>query len=91
MLERVARNICGAQPHMLTMKQINAIAWQSEVDLGWTGCLVEARAAVQALMEPDEGMAEEAWFAMCEQGDGGPGDVNIMLSAMLRPLVEGEA
>lgn len=50
-----------------------------------------ARAAVQALMEPDEGMVEVGGDALWEgDGDGTRNTVVNVFQAMLRPLVEGE-
>lgn len=52
MIEKVARALCGAQPHMLTLKQLDAVAWQYGVDECWQSYADQARAVIEALMEP---------------------------------------
>jgi hypothetical protein len=49
MVEKVARALCGSQPHMLALKQLNAADWEYEVDNGWRDCEIEARAAIAAM------------------------------------------
>jgi len=70
---------------------IAAVNHPLEVD-DWDAYLTDARAAVQALMEPDEGMVEAGEDAMIyTDGDFVRNRAETVYQAMLRPLVEGEA
>jgi len=79
LLERVARAIAP---------QAWCIGF-SQTERDWS--IAKARAAVQALMEPDEGMAMAGYRALLNEGDGGTYDAVLCLKAMLAPLIgEGE-
>jgi len=61
------------------------------IDGGTFDFTLVARAAVQALMEPDEGMVE-AW-SDAEEPEDHPTEAHLNIrryQAMLRPIVEGE-
>lgn len=79
MLEKVARAIIG---------QRNLDAYGDDY---WKQWIPEARAAVRALIEPDEGMVEAGESAMIYSvEDFIQNQAESVFRAMLLPLVEGE-
>lgn len=94
--------------HPMLRKVAEALAWQDLSGLRargivaevtpWRAFLPAARAAVQALMEPDEGQYNAGYDAT-RRYDGYPqfadagfclGHAGVIYRAMLRPLVEGD-
>lgn len=84
MLEKVARAICEARA-VPGSSPAHPKPWSSDVDKR------AARAAVRALMEPDEGMVERGvevgWKRLYGTPERGAKET---YRAMLLPLVEGE-
>lgn len=88
MLERVARAMLADDLDRPGVKRDFDSVWEDEASC-W---IASARAAIQALLEPDEGMVEAGSDALLLRG----GDLHIpaaprVLRAMLLPLIgEGE-
>lgn len=104
MLERVARAMCkedGLDPdEHIVGGQAGGFEdfgplWQaeqrSEGQLGITDYVRQARAAIQALLEPDEGMVEAGEDAMIyPDGDFIRNQAETVFQAMLKPLLGDE-
>lgn len=89
MLERVARAMCDGDWNAGSVLETPSGETPDEFRDYWRD---KARAAIQALMEPDEGMVEAGHEGLLLRGE----DLHVptptrVLQAMLRPLIgEGE-
>lgn len=52
MIEKVARVLLAHDPNMQALKRINSKHYDSTMDDEWVNLIPEARAAIEAMMEP---------------------------------------
>lgn len=76
-------------PMLFAMAERMAVQANVPADIGWRMYVGLARAAIQALMEPDEGKINAIGEAASRHVYGLSGSTEIYLAG-LRPLVEGE-